>query len=124
MGDNFTPLPLVGFPLITSKRQMLQPWDFAAFSNILLETLVSNLLFPTCPSLQILSPDGGIFDFRISGQSFIKENCHNSSTINDIDMKPGPVAKLDKRNKSPLKKYDAGTMSENHDVIVIFPIYG
>ena len=103
---------------------MLQPWDFAAFSNILLETLVSNLLFPTCPSLQILSPDGGIFDFRISGQSFIKENCHNSSTINDIDMKPGPVAKLDKRNKSPLKKYDAGTMSENHDVIVIFPIYG
>ena len=85
---------------------MLQPWDFAAFSNILLETLVSNLLFPT------------------SGQSFIKENCHNSSTIDDIDMKPGPVAKLDKRNKSPLKKYDAGATSENHDVIVIFPIYG
>ena len=39
-------------------------------------------------------------------------------------MKPGPVAKLDKRNKSPLKKYDAGAMSKNHGVIVIFPIYG
>ena len=33
--------------------------------------------------------DGGISDFRISGQSLIKENCHNTS--NGIDMKVGPV---------------------------------
>ena len=35
--------------------------------------------------------NGGIFDFRISGQSFIKENCHNFRTSDDIDMKFGPV---------------------------------
>ena len=31
--------------------------------------------------------DGGISDFRISGQSIINENCHNYRTIHDIDMK-------------------------------------
>ena len=33
------------------------------------------------------SSDGGISDFLISGQSFLKENCHNSRTSDDIDMK-------------------------------------
>ena len=47
--------------------------------------------------------DGGISDFRISGQSLIKENCHNSRTSDDIDMKLGPVTKLDKRNKTVSK---------------------
>ena len=42
--------------------------------------------------------EGGISDFRISGQSFIKENCHNSRNNDDIDMKRGPVPKLEKRN--------------------------
>ena len=40
--------------------------------------------------------DGGISGFRISGQSLIKENCHNSRTSDDIDMKLRPVTKLDK----------------------------
>ena len=44
--------------------------------------------------------DRGYFDFRIFGQSLIKENCHNSRTSDDIDMKPGPVTTLDKRNKT------------------------
>ena len=43
--------------------------------------------------------DGFIFDFWISGQFFIKENCLNSRTSDDIDMKLGPVTKFDKRNK-------------------------
>ena len=38
-------------------------------------------------------------------------------------MKPGPVTKLDKRNKTESKKFDDDVMSENLDVIVIFPIY-
>ena len=50
--------------------------------------------------------DRGISDFRISGQSLIKENCHNSRTSDDIDMKLGPVTKLDKRNKTASKKFD------------------
>ena len=48
--------------------------------------------------------DGGISDFGISGQSLIKENCHNSRTNDDIDMKLGPVTKLEKRNKTTSKK--------------------
>ena len=42
----------------------------------------------------------GISDFLISGQSLIKENCHNSRTNDDIDMKLGPVTQSDKRNKA------------------------
>ena len=70
------------------------------------------------------NPDGGISDFRISGQSLIKENCHNSRTSDDIDMKLGPVTKLDKRNKTTSKKFDNNVMSKNCDVIAIFSIYG
>ena len=40
-------------------------------------------------------------------------NCHISRTSDDDDMKLGPVTKLDKRNKTTLKKVD-------DDVIVIF----
>ena len=50
------------------------------------------------------NPDGGISDFWISGQSLIKKFCHNSRTSDDIDMKFGPVTKLDKRNKTTSKK--------------------
>ena len=38
--------------------------------------------------------DGGISDFQISDQPFIKKNCHNCRTSNDIDVKLGPVTKL------------------------------
>ena len=78
---------------------------------------------PQSPDIKQNS-DGGIFDFRISGQSLIKENCHSSGASYDIDMKLGPVTKLDKKNKATSKKFDDDFMSENFDVIVIFPIYG
>ena len=68
--------------------------------------------------------DRGISDFRISGQSLIKENCHNSRTSNDIDINVGPVTKHDKRNKTTSKKIDDDAMSKNCDVIAIFLIYG
>ena len=47
--------------------------------------------------------DGGISDFWISCQSLIKEDCHNSRTSDDIDMKLGPVPKFEKRNKTTSK---------------------
>ena len=47
--------------------------------------------------------DVGISDFRISGQSLIKENYHNSRTSDDTDMKLGAVTKIDKRNKTTSK---------------------
>ena len=39
-------------------------------------------------------------------------------------MKLRSVTKLDKENKKPSKKFDDYVMSENFDVIIIFPIYG
>ena len=60
-----------------------------------------NLVSITCPSLQISGKtQTGVDDFRISGQSLIKENCYNSRTSDDIGMKLGPVTKLDKRNRT------------------------
>ena len=63
-------------------------------------------------------------DFWISSQSLIKLNWHNSRTSDDIDMKFGLVTKLDKTNKAVPKKHDNDFMSENCEVIVIFPIHG
>ena len=65
--------------------------------------------------------DVGISNFRISGQSLIKEN---SRTSDDIDIKLGPITKFDKRNKTTSKKFDYDVMSVNSGVIVSFPIYG
>ena len=65
--------------------------------------------------------DGGISNFRISSQSLIQGNCHNSRTSDDIDMKLGAVTKLDKKNKTVLKKINDDVISENCDVIIIFP---
>ena len=64
--------------------------NFAAFSNILLETFVPSLVFLTRPTLQIMGKtQTGISDYQISGQSLIKRNCHNSWTSDDIDIKFG-----------------------------------
>ena len=52
--------------------------------------------------------------------SLIKENCHNSRTSDDIDMKLEPVTKLDKRKKTMSKKYDDDVMTKNCDIIVTF----
>ena len=49
--------------------------------------------------------DGGVSDFRISGQSPKKVNCHNSRTSDDIGMNLGPVTKLDKGNKNASKNW-------------------
>ena len=84
-----------------------------------------NLVSLTSPSLRVLgkTQTRGVSDFRISGQSLIKVNCHNSRTSDDIDMKLGPLPKLDKRNKKTSEKFDDDAMSASCDVIVIFPIY-
>ena len=65
--------------------------------------------------------DGDISDFS---QSLIKESCRNSITIDDIDMKLGPVTKLYKSNKTTSELIDDDIMLENCDVIVVFWICG
>ena len=82
-----------------------------------------NFVSITCPSLQILGKTQREV-FPISGQSLIKENCYNSRTSDDIDVKLRPVTKLDKRNKATSKKIDDDVMSESCNVIVIFLIFG
>ena len=81
---------------------------------------------PNSPQSQDIRQNSGrgISNFWISGHSLIKENRYNSRTSDDIDMKLGPVTKLDKRNKTTSKKFDVDVMSENCDVIVIFRIFG
>ena len=39
--------------------------------------------------------DVGISDFRISGQFILKDNCHNSGSSYDIDIKLGFMAHLE-----------------------------
>ena len=53
---------------------------------------------------------GGISDFRISGQCYINENCHNSRTNHDIDIKLRPVTEVDKRNTATSEKIDDDVM--------------
>ena len=53
---------------------------------------------PQSPDI-VQNSNGSISDFRVSGQSFAKENCYNSRASDDIRMKLGPVTKLDERNK-------------------------
>ena len=67
--------------------------------------------------------DGGISDFRISGQSLTKINCHNSRTSDDIDMKLEPVTKLNKGNKTKSKKIEGDAVWANCELIVIFSTY-
>ena len=43
----------------------------------------------------------------------MNENCYNSRITNDIDMKIGPVTKIDKRNTTISKKIDDNAMSGN-----------
>ena len=91
--------------------------QFHFIRNILVKFGIFNS--PQSPDIG-QNADGGISDFRISGQSLIKENFHNSRTTDDINMKLVPVTKFGKRNKTLPKKFDDDFISENYDVIVIF----
>ena len=68
--------------------------------------------------------DRGIYVFQIFGQSLINQNCHNSRSSHDIDMKLGPVTKLENRkNATSKKKLTMDVRWENWEVLDIFPIY-
>ena len=49
----------------------------------------------------------------------MKENCLNSRTSDNIDMKLGPVTNLNKRNNTVSEDFDEDSMLANCDVIVI-----
>ena len=57
--------------------------------------------------------NGDITHFRIFGQFFLKENCHNSRASDDVDMKRKAVTKPDKRSKARSKNVNNDVKSGN-----------
>ena len=122
-GVNFTPC---WFSLNNSETAKAVTLTFCSIQQHFIRNILSKFGIHNLPQ----SPDIGqnsdwvISNFQISGQSLIKENCYNSRTSDGIDMKLGPVTKLDKRNKTMSKNIDGDVMTANYDGIVIFLIYG
>ena len=52
----------------------------------------------------VKNSNGGISNFWIYGQSLINANFHDTRSIYDIDVKLGPVTKLEKKNKTTSKQ--------------------
>ena len=106
---------------------MLQPWNFAAFSNISLETFMPNLvsLTPLSPQILVKTQMGVIMisRFLVNPVVILAWPIH-SKTSGDIDTKLGSVAKFNKRNKTTSKKFDDDVMSVNCNFIINFSIYG
>ena len=97
--------PSLGGGIILPPLPVGFPWHFAALVTFYRDNLAEFGIpdLPQSPDIGQNS-DGGIFDFRISGQFLIKVNCRNSRASDDIDTNLGPVTKLEKRNKTISKK--------------------
>ena len=91
----------LAFPVLWQKGKIFRIGKSSVDWDIRIKFAISNS--PQSPDIGRNS-NGGVSDFRVSGQSLIKENCHNSRTSDDIDMKLGPVTKVDIRNKTASKK--------------------
>ena len=89
-GGNFTP-PVNNLKTVKGVSLVF------CIGNFSLETFVPKIVSLTRPSLHILDKiqTGEFVYFQISGQSLIKENCHNSRISHEIGMKLGSVIKLD-----------------------------
>ena len=101
--------PPTKFSLITQKWYKMQPWHFAAFSNILSETFVPKFGISNSPQSPDIgqNSDEGISDLAISGESLINEN----RRIRKLEQ----VTKIDERNIATLKKlHDDGTPVNCH----------
>ena len=67
--------------------------------------------------------DGGISDFWIYSQPFIKENYHKLRTNDGIDMKLELGIKIDKKNNTTSKTFAENVKLANYDIFVILSIY-
>ena len=102
---NFSPC---WFSLNNSEAFKAVTLTFCIIQSHFIINIFAKFSIPNLPSsLDIAqNSDGRILDFWISAQSLIKENCHNSRTSDDIDMKLGPVTKCDKKKQENVKKFD------------------
>ena len=96
-GGNFTPTTC-WFSLNNSEMVKATTLAFCSIQLHLNRDVRAKFGIPYSPQSPDIgqNSDGGISDFRISGQSLIKGNCHNFRTSDDIGMKLGPETKLDK----------------------------
>ena len=123
-GLNFT--PCCWFSLYKSERVKAVTLAFFRIQKRFSRDILAKFGIPNSPQSPdiVQNSDGGISNFGISGQSLINKNCHNSRTSNHIDMKLGPVTKLNKRNTTTSKRLHNDVILINCDVIIIFWIYG
>ena len=123
-GLNFT--PCCSFSLYKSERVKAVTLAFFRIQKRFSGDILAKFGIPNSPQSPdiVQNSDGGISNFGISDQSLINKNCHNSRTSNHIDMKLGPLTKLNKRNTTTLKKLHNDVTLINCDVIIIFWIYG
>ena len=123
-GLNFT--PCCSFSLYKSERVKAVTLAFFRIQKRFSGDILAKFGIPNSPQSPdiVQNSDGGISNFGISDQSLINKNCHNSRTSNHIDMKLGPLTKLNKRNTTTSKKLCNDVTLINCDVIIIFWIYG
>ena len=119
-------LPSCWFSLNSSETVKDITLEFCSIQSLFIRDISVKFGIPGSPSLHRYWAKlrRGCSDFRISGQSFINENCHNSRTNHDNNMNLGPVTKLDRKNRVTSKKFNIDVMSSNCDVIFFIPIYG
>ena len=111
VGGNFTPLLLAFLNNLETVKAVTLV--FCSIQQLYIRDIRGKFGIPKLAPVSRFCEnlEGGITDFRISGQSVINENGHSSRTSHDIDMKLGPISKLDKRNTANLKKMDDDVMS-------------
>ena len=107
VGENFKPLAY-WFSLNNSETIKAVTLAFCSIQQHFIRDIRDKFGIPNSPQSPDIGQNSGrsISNFRISLQSFIKENCHKSRISDDIDMKLGPVSKLKKRNKTSSKTFD------------------
>ena len=100
------PSPPYRFSLNNSEMLKAATLVFRSILQHFLRDVRAKFGIPNLPQAPDMgqNSDGGISDFWISSQFLIKVNWHNSRTSDNIDMKPGPVTKPDKGNKTTSKK--------------------
>ena len=98
-GSNFT--NHCYFSLNNSETVIAVGLAFCSIQKHFIGDIRDNFDIPNLPQSPYIgqNSDGTISDFQISGQAFIEENCHNSRTSNDIDVKLELVTKLEKKTR-------------------------
>ena len=87
---------------------------FCSIQKLFIKDICVKFGIPNSPQSPDIdqNSDGCISIFSVTGEFFINENGHNSRTGHDIDMRLGPVTKLDERNTITSKKIDHDVTSE------------